>query len=117
MRCKGNDSARDKTYMRSRSLLVDSHSFSSSLMSSSISVPRPSVLPRGSGKTSKESPDEDETKVYCCGFGLDGVAGGKEDTRTVGETRKLQRQFMSLWTHSRHAVRGPRDPCPAQSKV
>lgn len=67
---------------------VESHSFSSSWISSTISVPRPSVLPRGSGKTSNESPEEVETNVCWIGLGLDEVTGGSDDTRTVGETRK-----------------------------
>lgn len=49
--------------MSSLNRFVDNHSFSSSRISSSISVPLPKVLPRGSGKTSNESPEEEETKV------------------------------------------------------
>lgn len=71
------------------SLLTDKNSPSSSPMDKTISVPRPRVFPRGSGKISNESPEEEETKVYCCGSGFDDVAGGSEETWTVGETKKL----------------------------
>lgn len=76
------------THIKPLSLATDNHSFSSASIVSTISVPRPKVFPRGSGKISNESPEEDETKVYWIGLGLSLVAGGREDTRTVGETRK-----------------------------
>lgn len=80
---------KDNAHMRFFSFVVDSHSCSSSSIVKTISVPRPSVLPLGSGNTSKESPTAEETKVYWIGSGVADVAGGREDTRTVGETRKL----------------------------
>jgi hypothetical protein len=71
------------------SLKTLSHSFSSSSIFKTISVPLPSVFPLGSGKTWNSSPEEVDTKVYCSGFGFWAVGGGREDTRTVLETRKL----------------------------
>jgi len=38
--------------------------------------------------TSNVSPCADEMNVYCFGSGLAAVAGGRDETRTVGETRK-----------------------------
>lgn len=76
------------THIKPLSLVTDNHSFSSSSIVSTISVPRPKVFPRGSGKISNESPEEDETKVCWMGLGFSLVTGGREDTRTVGETRK-----------------------------
>lgn len=70
-------------------LLTLRNSWFSCSISRMISVPRPRVLPRGSGNISNESPEELEVKVYWIGSGLADVAGGRDDTRTVGETRKL----------------------------
>ncbi len=36
----------------------------------------------------KSSPVEEEVNVNCSGLGSDDVGGGREDTRTEGETRK-----------------------------
>lgn len=47
------------------------------------------MLPRGSGKTWNSSPEEVDTKVYCSGFGFWAVGGGRDDTLTVSETKKL----------------------------
>jgi len=56
--------------MRDLSLKTLSHSFSSSSILSTISVPLPKVFPRGSGKIWNSSPEEVDTKVYCSGFGF-----------------------------------------------
>lgn len=87
---KGNHSVY-LTHMSALSLCTDRNSPSSSPRVSTISVPLPKVFPLGSGKISNESPDEVDVKVYCTGSGLDDVAGGRDDTLTVGETRKLTR--------------------------
>jgi len=79
--------------MRDLSLKTLSHSFSSSSILSTISVPLPKVFPRGSGKIWNSSPEEVDTKVYCSGFGFCAVGGGNEDTWTVLETRKLDLSF------------------------
>lgn len=75
--------------MSDLSLVMDNHSFSSSSILSIISVPRPRVFPRGSGNISKDSPEDVEVKVFCVGLGLDEVAGGRDETLTEGDTRKL----------------------------
>lgn len=79
------------THMSALSLCTDRNSPSSSPRVSTISVPLLKVFPLGSGKISNESPDEVDVKVYWIGSGLDDVAGGRDDTLTVGETRKLTR--------------------------
>lgn len=81
------------TYMRDLSLKTLSHSFSSSSIFKTISVPLPNVFPRGSGKIWNSSPEEVETNVFCSGFGLSAVGGGKEDTWTVFDTKKLGISF------------------------
>ena len=75
-------------------LIFDSSRYSwlSSFRMRVISVPWVwSVLPRGSGYTSKEVASEELAKTCWMGLGFSFVAGGSEATYTSDATRKLEK--------------------------